>query len=175
MKDTRDRSACPWIPALSWAVRHRLTSRAPLGEVAVKGFQCVAAPGAYARFFHWSNNQPFGTADSGNSRRRSVLIVATDKCRTTANPLGKLQDGPIDLIAKLNHGFSFIKVPARKELGCSDSKSVLRGDEDLTCVLSAACQVEQAEQHTGGPNAQELIEVARHAHFVVQSGDISAP
>src|SRR5437868_463354 len=83
--------------------------------------------------------QPRSVSSVSIADRTQILIVATDECRTTSHPADKLQNGPIDLMAKLNHRFGFIKVFARKELGRSSSKSALRGDEDLTGVLSAAC------------------------------------
>src|SRR5258708_1754184 len=66
-----------------------------------------------------------------------------------------------------------------QQKGCAqevdkNSKRVLSGDQDLSCVLSAASQVKQTEQHAGRTDAQELVEVARHALAVVHSGDFRA-
>src|ERR1700681_3496912 len=61
-----------------------------------------------------------------------------------------------------------------KKLGRKNSKSVLSGDQDLSRVLSAASQIKQAEQHAGRADAEEFVEIARHALAVVHSGDFRA-
>ena len=52
-----------------------------------------------------------------------------------------------------------------------NSEGILSCDQDLSRVLSAAGQVEQAEQHTGWTDPQEFVEIAGHALVVVHGGD----
>jgi hypothetical protein len=110
----------------------------------------------------------------GIADRTQILVVATDEGRTDAHTTGKLQNGPVDLKAKTDHGFGFIEIFAREKLGPASAEGILSRNQDLASIFSAAGKVEQAEQHARRTHTQEFVEVSRHAHVIVHSRELGA-
>ena len=86
--------------------------------------------------------------------------------RDNCEPAVKLQDGAVDLVAELDHGFGLVEVFPGKKRRCDSTEGALRGDEDLAGVLAAASDVEQAKQHTGRAAAVRFFKKRR-------AGDVS--
>jgi hypothetical protein len=98
-----------------------------------------------------------------------VLVVAADKGGTTPHTAGKLQNCPVNLVAEPDHGFGLIKILPGKKLGRASAENILGGNQDFTCVFSTSGKVEQAEQDSLRPHAQEFVEVSCHAQVIVHS------
>ena len=110
----------------------------------------------------------------GVADRTQILVVATDEGRTDAHSTGKLQNGPVDLMAQTDHGLCLIEIFASEKLGPATAEGTLSRNQDLASVFSAASEVEQAEQHARRTHAQEFVEVSRYAHVIVHSRELGA-
>src|SRR5713101_3749343 len=84
-----------------------------------------------------------------------------------------MQDRPVELLGKFDHGYRFVEVFLGKKRRCQSSERFLGGDEDLAGILAAAGNVEQSEEHARRTRPQEFVKVSRHAQPMIDGRDLS--
>ena len=68
-----------------------------------------------------------GVPGVGIAQRAKPLVVATDERRARVNPRGGFHQAAVEAKAKRGHGFRFVDIGPRKELGSESAKDLLRG------------------------------------------------
>lgn len=115
--------------------------------------------------------QAGGVTGVGIADCTQIFVKAADEGRATAHAALELENRAIELLAEFDHGVRLADFGCGEEARGEITKSSLRGDQDLTGVLAAAGDVEQAEENTGWTYTQKLIKIASHALPVVEGGE----
>lgn len=102
-----------------------------------------------------------------------VFVVASNEAGTGTNATA--QDGSIHRVAKFNHGGGFVEILARKSVGRSFPKCLLRRAQDVTGIGAAPGHIEKCGQEARPRDPQELVKITRPALVVVQRSQFRAP
>jgi hypothetical protein len=106
------------------------------------------------------------------AERAKPLVVAADECRAGVNPRGRFHQAAVEAKGQRGHGFGFVDVGPRKELGSESVKYLLRSRENELIVLAASGDVEQAEQDAFGADPQGVVKISGDPFSVGGGGNL---
>jgi hypothetical protein len=110
----------------------------------------------------------------GVAQSPELFVITGNESGTRVNAAADINQSTIDPETEFRHGIGFVDVRRRKQLQSASAEDLLGSDQEVTVVLAAAGNIEQADQNAFRADANGVVEISGNAFSDEHRSDVGA-
>ena len=115
-----------------------------------------------------------GVSGIGVAESTVFFVIAGNEGGTGVNAAADIDEAAVDVKAEFGHGVGLVDIERSEEFGPEGAKHILGGNQEAAVVFTASADIQQADEHAFGADADRIVEISADALANEQSGDVGA-